>query len=141
VTIREWHPVAAEEYSYVVPEPLDPDIIFGGKLTRYDRRTDQAQNIMPKPFRSQDFRVLRTQPIVFSPQDPHILYFAANTLWKTTDGGKNWTQISPDLTRATFAVPATVGKYASEPTAQPRQRGVIYAVAPSPIDGRRIWAG
>ena len=70
VTIREWHPVAAEEYGYVVPDPLDPDIVYGGKLTRYDRRTAQAQNIIPRAFRSQDFRVVRTEPIVFSPIDP-----------------------------------------------------------------------
>ena len=141
ITIREWHPVAAEEYGYVVPDPLDPDTIYGGKLTRYDRRTDQAQNIMPKPFRSQEFRVLRTEPIVFSPQDSHTLYFAANALWKTTDGGRSWEQISPDLTRKTFEVPATVGKFRAEQSAQPTQRGVIYAVAPSPLESNRIWAG
>jgi len=141
VTIREWHPVAAEEYGYVVPDPLDPDTIFGGKLTRYDRRTAQAQNIMPKPFRSQDFRVLRTEPILFSPHDPHTLYFASNVLWKTNDGGRSWQQISPDLTRKTFDVPATVGKFRNEPTAQAVQRGVIYAVAASPLEINRIWAG
>jgi photosystem II stability/assembly factor-like uncharacterized protein len=141
VTIREWHPVAAEEYGYVVPDPLDADTVYGGKLTRYNRRTAQAQNIMPVPFRSQDFRVLRTQPIVFSPVNPHVLYFAANTLWKTMDGGRSWTQISPDLTRKTFEVPASVGKYRTEQTAQATQRGVIYAVAPSPLDINRIWAG
>src|SRR5947209_3957199 len=141
ITIREWHPVAAEEYGYVVPDPLDPDIVYGGKLTRYDRRTGQAQNIMPKPFRSQEFRVLRTEPIVFSPQDPHILYFATNALWKTADGGRSWQQVSPDLTRKTFEVPATIGKFRTEATAQPIQRGVIYAVAPSPLEANRIWAG
>jgi len=141
VTIREWHPVAAEEYGYVVPDPLDPDIVYGGKLTRYDRRTGQAQNIMPKPFRSQDFRVLRTEPVVFSPIDPHILYFASNTLWKTSDGGQSWQQISPDLTRKDFALPPTIGIFSNEPTAKPIQRGVIYAVAPSPLEIGRIWAG
>src|SRR5216684_3218671 len=141
VTIREWHPVSAEEYGYVVPDPLDPDTVFGGKLTRYNRRTGQAQNIMPVPFRSQDFRVLRTQPIVFSPVNPHVLYFAANTLWKTTDDGRSWQQISPDLTRKTFEVPASVGKYSGETTAKATQRGVIYAVAPSPLDINRIWVG
>jgi photosystem II stability/assembly factor-like uncharacterized protein len=141
VTFRDWHPVAAEEYGYVAPDPLDPDIIYGGKLTRYDRRTAQAQNIMPKPFRSQDFRVVRTEPVVFSPIDPHILYFATNSLWQTSTGGKTWQQISPDLTRKTWDVPATVGKYKAEQTAQPTQRGVIYAVAPSPVDKNIIWAG
>jgi photosystem II stability/assembly factor-like uncharacterized protein len=141
VTMREWHPVAAEEYGYVTPDPLDPDIVYGGKLTRYDRRTGQAQNILPKAFRSQDFRVLRTEPVIFSPLDPHLLYFASNTLWKTLDGGQTWQQISPDLTRKTFDVPASVGKYKTEPTAQAIQRGVIYTVAPSPLDINRIWAG
>jgi photosystem II stability/assembly factor-like uncharacterized protein len=141
ITFREWHPVGAEEYGYVVPDPLDPDVVYGGKLTRYDRRTGQAQNIMPKPFRSADFRVVRTQPVIFSPVDPHVLFFSTNTLWKTKDGGRNWDQISPDLTRKTFEVAETVGKYRSQPTAQPTQRGVIYAVAPSPLDVNLIWAG
>jgi photosystem II stability/assembly factor-like uncharacterized protein len=141
ITIREWHPVAAEEYGYVVPDPLDANIVFGGKLTRYDRRTAQAQNIMPKPLRGPDFRVLRTAPIVFSPLNPHVMYFGANTLWKTVNGGQSWQQISPDLTRADFEVPAGVGKFRSEPTAKATQRGVIYAVGPSPLDINRIWAG
>ncbi len=141
ITFRDWHPVAAEEYGYVVPDPLDPDTVFGGKLTRYDRRTTQAQNIMPVPLGSPDFRVIRTEPIVFSPFDPHLLYFAANTLWATRDGGQSWKQMSPDLTRKTWDVPATVGIFRSEPTAQPKQRGVIYALAPSPVEQNRIWAG
>ena len=141
ITFRDWHPVAAEEYGYVAPDPLDPDIVYGGKLTRYDRRTGQAQNILPKPFRSPEFRMLRTQPVIFSPIDPHVLFFAANTLWKTRDGGQNWEQVSQDLTRKSFEIPATVGKYRSQPTAAPTPRGVIYTVAPSPLDLNRIWAG
>lgn len=85
--------------------------------------------------------MIRTQPILFSPLDPKLLFFATNYLWQTRDGGKNWQQVSPDLTRKTFEVPASVGKFRSQPTAQPKQRGVIYAVAPSPLDKNRIWAG
>jgi photosystem II stability/assembly factor-like uncharacterized protein len=141
ITFREWHPVSAEEYGYVTPDPLDPEVVYGGKLSRYDRRTGQAQNIMPKVFRSTDFRAVRTQPVIFSPVDPRLLFFSTNTLWKTRDGGRNWDQISPDLTRKTFAVPDTVGKYKSQLSAAPTQRGVIYAVAPSPLDVNLIWAG
>jgi len=141
ITFRDWHPVAAEEYGYVVPDPTDPDTVFGGKLTRYDRRTAQGQNIMPVPLSRPDFRVIRTQPIVFSPFDPHLMYFAANVLWATRDGGRSWKQISPDLTRKSFEVPPTVGVFRSEPAAQPRQRGVIYALAPSPVDQQRMWVG
>jgi photosystem II stability/assembly factor-like uncharacterized protein len=141
ITFRDWHPVAAEEYGYVVPDPLNPDIIFGGKLTRYDRRTAQAQNIIPLPLGAPDFRVIRTEPIAFSPFDPHLMYFAANTLWATSDGGQSWKQVSPDLTRKTFEVPATVGIYTTDPAAQPKQRGVIYALALSEMDRNLMWAG
>ena len=139
ISFRDWHPVAAEEYGYVAPDPLDPDIVYGGKLTRYDRRTSQAQYVMPLALRTPDFRVVRTEPVIFSPVDPHLLYFAANTLWATRDGGQSWKQISPDLTRKTWEVPASVGIFANEVT--PTQRGVIYALAPSPLDINRIWAG
>ena len=85
ITFRDWRPVAAEEYGYVVADPLDPDIIIGGKLTRFDRRTGQAQDILPVPVQTEDFRMLRTEPVVFSPLDPHLLFFAGNTLWQTRD--------------------------------------------------------
>ena len=141
ITFREWHPVGAEEYGYAVPDPLDPDIVFGGKLSRYDRRTGQVENVSPIPMRSPETRFLRTAPIVFSPKDPHLLYFAGNVLWVTADSGRSWKKISPDLTRKTWDVPASVGEFKQQPTAQPSQRGVIYAVAPSPLDLGRIWAG
>ncbi len=141
ITFRDWHPVGAEEYGYVTPDPRDADIVYGGKLSRYDRRTAQTQNISPTPLRGPNVRMLRTEPVIFSPVDQRTLYFATNTLWKTTDGGSHWQQISPDLTRKTYAVPESIGKYRSEPSAQPTQRGVIYAVAPSPKDINRIWIG
>jgi photosystem II stability/assembly factor-like uncharacterized protein len=141
ITFREWHPVGAEEYGYAVPDPLNADLVFGGKISRYDRRIDQVVDISPKPLRRGNYRVIRTQPIVFSPVDPHILYFASNTVWKTTNGGRSWTEISPDLTRKDWTVPANVGKYIGTDNAKPRQRGVVYALAPSPLDVNRIWAG
>jgi photosystem II stability/assembly factor-like uncharacterized protein len=141
ITFRDWHPVGAEEYGYVVPDPTDPDIVIGGKLTSYNRRTAQGQNILPVPLSAPDFRVIRTEPIVFSPFDPHVMYFTANTLWVTRDGGQSWKQASPDLTRKSSDVPASIGIYSSDPAAQPKQRGVIYALALSPVDANRIWAG
>ena len=141
ITFRDWQPVGAEEYGYVVADPLDPDIVIGGKLTRYDRRTGQAQNILPQPLRPAGYRMLRTQPIVYAPRDPQLLFFGANTLWQTRDRGDTWEQISPDLTRKTYALPASIGKYKDEPTAEAKQRGVIYTIAPSPLDVKRIWIG
>ncbi len=141
ITFREWHPAGAEEYGYAVPDPLDPDLIYGGKITRYDRRTDQVTDVSPKALRKGDYRVIRTQPIVFSPVDPHVLFFASNTVWKTMNGGRSWSGISPDLTRKTWDVPANVGKYIGTDQVKVTQRGVVYALAPSPLDINRIWAG
>jgi photosystem II stability/assembly factor-like uncharacterized protein len=141
ITFRDWRPVAAEEYGYVVADPLDPDIIIGGKLTRFDRRTGQAQNILPVPVQTEDFRMIRTEPIVFSPIDSHLLYFAGNTLWQSRDRGDHWEKISPDLSRPNYELPASIGKYKEDATKQAHRRGVIYAVAPSPLDPNRIWCG
>ena len=142
ITFREWQPVGVDEYGYAAPDPLDPDIIYGGRsVTRFDRRTGQVQNVGPNPVRSADFRTIRTQPVLFSPVDPHLLYFSANTLWKTSNGGQSWQQISPDLTRKTWDVPASVGKYRTSDAAKPSQRGVIYTIAPSYLDVNRIWVG
>ena len=141
ITFRDWRPVAAEEYGYVVADPLDPNIIIGGKLTRFDRRTGQAQNILPVPVQTEDFRMLRSEPVVFSPLDPHLLFFAGNTLWQTRDRGDHWEKISPDLTRPNYELPASIGKYKEDATKQTHRRGVIYTVAPSSLDVNRIWCG
>jgi photosystem II stability/assembly factor-like uncharacterized protein len=137
ITFHDWHPVGIEEYGYAAPDPLDPDIVYGGKVTRYDRRTGQIQNIAPKP----GYRALRTQPLQFSPADPHSLYFATNTLWLTKDQGKNWKEVSPDLSRETWELPPSVADYKDTPAAKPTRRGVIYALGLSPLDVNRIWAG
>jgi len=141
ITFREWHPVGVEEYGYAVPDPLNENVIYGGKVTRYDRRIAQVQNIAPTPVRPADFRTLRTAPVVFSAVDPHVMFFGANTLWKTLNGGRSWQKISPDLTRRTWDTPSTVGAFREQETARPTQRGVIYTVAPSYVDINRIWIG
>jgi len=141
VTFREWHPVGVEEYGYVAPDPLDPNIIYGGKITRYDKRTGQIQNIAPEAVRSGKYRWLRTAPVLFSPTDPHTLYFAGNVLFKTSNGGHSWQVISPDLSRGQWNIPASVGVYSNESLKQMPRRGVIYTVAPSPVDPLTIWAG
>ena len=141
ITFRDWHPVGVEEYGYVAPDPLDPDIIYGGKVTRYDRRTGDVQEVAPKPLRTSDYRVLRTAPILFSPVNPHALYFASNVVWRTLNGGRSWQQISADLTRTDSVVPANVGKYATDRSATARHPGVVYTLALSPVREDVIWAG
>jgi photosystem II stability/assembly factor-like uncharacterized protein len=139
ITFNDWHPVGIEEYGYAAPDPLDPDLVYGGKVTRYDRRTGQVQDVGPSALRT--FRALRTEPLQFSPVDPHSLYFATNTLWLTKNGGKGWKEVSPDLSRETYELPSTLDAYKDTPTAKPIRRGVIYALGLSPLDVNRIWAG
>jgi photosystem II stability/assembly factor-like uncharacterized protein len=143
ITARDWHPVGAIEYGYVAPDPLDPDVIYGGgrnEVSKYHWSTGQVQNVTPIPVRRPGvYRVDRTEPLMFSPLDPHTLYFAANRLYRTHDGGATWEEISPDLAREAGAVPASVG--ALHPKGAEKQRGVIYALGLSPLDASRLWAG
>jgi photosystem II stability/assembly factor-like uncharacterized protein len=142
ITIREWHPVGVIEYGYVAPDPLDPDVIYGGgrsEVSRFHWSTGQVQNVTPIPLRSAKYRSDRTEPLMFSPLDPHTLYFASNVLFKTTDGGNSWQTISTDLTRENPGVPASVGNLI--PKGAEKQRGVIYALAPSFKNINTLWAG
>ena len=148
ISARDWLPVGVDEYGYVAPDPLNPDIVYGGRtVSRFDRRTGQVSAVGPVagrgggPGAQGNFRQVRTMPVVFSEVDKRSLFFANNHLWKTVDGGHSWKQISPDLTRKTWEIPKSVGKYSSLPGSQPTQRGVIYTVAPSYQDLRRVWVG
>ncbi|TAL48924.1 MAG: glycoside hydrolase [Chitinophagaceae bacterium] len=141
ITFREWHPVGVEEYGYVAADPLNPNIIYGGKITKFDKRTGHVQNISPEAVRSGKYRFLRTAPVLFSPIDPKTLYFAGNVLFKTRDGGNSWQAISPDLTRESWDVPASVGIYTNAEMKTMPRRGVIYTVAPSFKDLNTIWCG
>jgi photosystem II stability/assembly factor-like uncharacterized protein len=142
ITFREWHPVGVIEYGYVAPDPLDPDIIYGGgrnEVSKLHWSTGQVQNITPIPVRSAKYRTDRTEPTMFSPIDPHTLYYASNVLFKTTDGGKSWQTISQDLSRENPGIPESVGKLV--PKGAEKQRGVIYALAPSFKNIGTLWAG
>jgi photosystem II stability/assembly factor-like uncharacterized protein len=141
ITVRDWHTVGAEEYSYAVPDPLHPNLIYGGKLSRFDWNTGQVEDVSPEPVRSGKYRWIRTMPIVFSPVDPHILYLGSDVIFKTLDGGRTWTTISPDLTRDSSAVPASLGVFAALDPEKGKHRGVVYAIAPSFKRVNLIWAG
>jgi photosystem II stability/assembly factor-like uncharacterized protein len=141
VTHRDWITIGVEEYGYVAPDPLDPDIIYGGKVTRFDRRTGDVQDVSPEAIRTGKYRFVRTLPVIFSPIDKHALYFGANVVFKTRDGGNSWKIISPDLTRESYTVPPNVGIYRDLDPEKGKHRGVIYSLAPSPRDANLLWAG
>jgi photosystem II stability/assembly factor-like uncharacterized protein len=116
-------------------------MIYGGKVTRFNRVTGQTQHVSPFVLRTGQYRFNRTAPLIFSPVDPHTLYLGSNVLFKTRDGGNSWQIVSPDLTREDPGVPATLGVFADTDPAKGKHRGVIYSIAPSPKDENLIWIG
>lgn len=88
LTAHDWHPVGVVEYGRAAPDPLHPNIIYGGHVTRYNRKTGQIQDVSPPE--GGKYRTVRTMPLIFSKADPHILYSASNVVWKTRDGGNHW---------------------------------------------------
>lgn len=143
ITFRDWHPVGVIEYGYVAPDPLYPDIVYGAgrtEVSKFRWSSGQVQNVTPIPVKDA-LRVDRTEPIVFSPVDPHVLFYASNVLFKTADGGETWQTISPDLTRPDPGVPASVDDMIKRNPKAAKQRGAIYALAPSFKDVNTIWAG
>lgn len=141
ISFREWHPVGVEEYGYIAADPLDPNIIYGGKITKYNKLTGQVQNISPESVRSGNTRFIRTAPVIFSPVDNKTLYFSGNIIYKTTTGGDSWDIISPDLSREEWTVPESVGIYTADALKNRKRRGVVYALAPSYQDINILWAG
>jgi len=150
ITFHDWHPVGIEEYGEAAPDPKDPDLVYGGKVSVYNRRTGQKASVGPpgggrggaataEPASGPPPRTVRTQPLIWSPVDPNTLYYGTAGVWKTTNGGRSWTAISGDLTRPTWDVPANAGKYAS--TVTPAPMGTVTALAPSPLDLKVLWAG
>ena len=101
----------------------------------------QRLNISPEAVRSGKYRFLRTAPVIFSTVDPHVLYFAGNVLFKTTNGGHSWEVISPDLTAQKYEVPASYGIFTNGDASRAQNRGVIYAVAPSFRNVNIVWTG
>ncbi len=141
VTERDWHTAGAQEYGYVVPDPLHRGIFFGGKVEKFDEVTGQVQEVSPIALATKRYRVVRTEPLAFDHFDKRRLYFGSDVVWATSNGGRSWRAISPDLTRAHPAVPPVIGQFESDDPQQGAHRGVVYALAPSYVHQGTIWAG
>ena len=146
ISYREWHPAGIIEYGYAAPDPLHPEIVFGAgrtEVSKYNMTTGQVQNVTPVPVRNPDdrpqIRADRTEPIVFSPLDPHLLFSATSVLFETKDYGFTWTKISPDLSREHSGQPSSLSAL-PEPD-QAKRRGAIYSLAPSFKSVNTLWAG
>jgi hypothetical protein len=140
---REWRPVGIIEYGYAAPDPRDPDIVYGAgrnRVSRFQYSTGQVQDVTPIPIRGKH-RVERTQPIAFSPVQPSLLYYAAEVIFQTLDGGRTWQTISPELSHPSPGVPPSVGAAAAGDPRAGEHRGAIYALAPSYQTAATLWAG
>ncbi len=142
ISFRDWEPACAGgEAGYVAPDPLHEQILFGGTVTRCNMLTKQTQNVSPTLSYPGPFRDVWTLPLVFSEADKRVLYFSHQVLFKTIDGGQSWTLISPDLSRENPAVPANLDTATAAYAPGGPRRGVIYAIAPSPLRADDVWAG
>ena len=142
ISMRDWEPIGAGgESGCTAGDPQNPGIIFGGSGQRFDLETNAAMPANPVPVDPNDNRTDWTQPLVFSKADPKALYYSNQYVWKTVDGANTWTKISGDLTRQDPGVPSSLDAAAAEVTDRNGKRGVVYAIAPSPLQAPMVWVG
>jgi photosystem II stability/assembly factor-like uncharacterized protein len=111
ITNRDWFKVTEGDGEWAVPDPTNPRLIWAdaqnGEVVVYDRVSHASTNVRPYRETAQEDFVLATSryrfnwesPIAFAAYDPRVAFIGANVLFETTDGGKHWKPISPDLTR------------------------------------------
>jgi photosystem II stability/assembly factor-like uncharacterized protein len=130
------------ESGYTAPDPLHPEILFGGTVSRCNVVTGESKNVSPEAgAQPGQFRHAWTQPLVFSQADRRALYYANQFLYKTMNGGESWTQISQDMTREDPGVPANLNEATAADAPKDKRRGVIYTIAPSPLRASMVWIG
>jgi photosystem II stability/assembly factor-like uncharacterized protein len=153
ITPRDWFLPGDSESGYLVVDPKDPNIIYlsgtYGTVARFNKRIGLSQDITPWPastfeteISQRKYRAPWTPVLVLSPLDPTALYLGTQYVMKTVDGGLHWETISPDLTGAVRD--AGNAEDTSPPTLAQAKRegyGVVFSIAPSPLNRDLIWAG
>ena len=152
ITARDWFPSGASEAGYIAIDGNDPNILYlsgtYGDVSRFNLRTSFSQDITPWPVRNfllevnaRKFRDPWVPVLVTSPADHKSLYLGTQYVLKTTDGGLNWETISPDLTGGKSAGSAKTEGPATVENSKERGYGVVFALAPSSLNAKLIWAG
>jgi photosystem II stability/assembly factor-like uncharacterized protein len=142
LNFHDWRPIdAGGENGYIAPDPLNPGVVFGGTVARQDFSDEQVQELPPTLAHPGKYRSTWTLPLVFSPIDPHVLYFGSQVLFRTADGGSSWQVISPDLTREDPGVPPNLDAATAADVPKGKRHGVIYTIGPSFVRAGEIWAG
>ena len=143
---------AGGESGYVVADPTDPDITYGGSymgfLSRLDHRTGESRliNVWPDDGIGagadvQRYRFQWNYPIFFSPHNPKRLYAAGNHLFVTENEGRSWQQISPDLTTNDKTRQAPSGGPITKDNTGVEYYCTIFTAAESPIEAGLLWSG
>ncbi|HEV7490464.1 MAG TPA: hypothetical protein VGO25_06630, partial [Rhodanobacteraceae bacterium] len=151
ISFRDWHPVGGDERDYDVPDPEDPNIVFGSglgsRISRWDSSTGEVQNVSPWPVsaygaRPTDvkYRYTWISPIAFSVHAPYALYAGTQVLFRSNDKGQHWDIVSPDLTGKLDNAKHCDGDVPIA-NAIACGYGVIYSIAPSPRSNDEIWIG
>jgi len=151
ITERNWGPVGGDERDYDIPDPDDPDIVYGsglgGRISRFDARTGQVANIAP--FLEPNYGERQTipahhfvwvTPMAISRAGPTTLYLGGEVVFASTDRGDHWSVISPDLTGKTPGAKGCDGAVAVA-DAKACGYGGIWTLAPSPRHAGELWVG
>jgi photosystem II stability/assembly factor-like uncharacterized protein len=148
----DWGPVGGGESGYIAVDPRNPDIVYAGDegpfITRFDRRINQAQNIQEWPNDSNGhsaanlkYRYTWTMPILISSHNPDVLYHTSQFVFCSSDGGRTWTTISPDLTRNDKSKQQDSGGPITKDQASVEYYDLIFSLAESPKQEGVLWAG
>ncbi|HEX2535389.1 MAG TPA: hypothetical protein VHK69_16705 [Chitinophagaceae bacterium] len=152
ITEGDWEPTAGSESGFVVADPLNPDIVYGGNyggyLSRRDHRTgeDRAVSVWPDNPMGAGADVLKYRfqwnfPIFFSPHNPKRLYAAGNALFATENEGQSWEQISPDLTTNDKTRQGSSGGPITKDNTSVEYYSTIFTAAESPLERDLLWTG
>ncbi len=146
-----WLAIGGCETGPAVPKPGNPDIVYSnckGRFGRYNQATGQEQqyyvgmaNIYGHNPRDLEYRFQRVSPIHVSPHDPNVVYHGSQFLHRTTDDGKTWEQISPDLTAFDPETQVASGTPITRDITGEEHYSTLYAVQESPIQPGLIWVG
>lgn len=146
-----WTAVGGCETGPVVPKPGDPDIVYAnckGRFGVYNKRTGQEQqyyvgatNIYGHNPKDLKFRFQRVAPIHVSPHNPDVVYHTSQYVHKTTDDGKTWEIISPDLTANEPDKQVISGSPITRDVTGEEFYSTIYAIRESVLEPGQIWVG
>ena len=148
----DWESTAGGESAHIAPNPVNPDIVYGGSydgyLSRVDHKNDQVRlvdvwpdNPMGHGAEDMKYRFQWNFPIFFSPHDPNRLYTTSNHVHVSTNEGQSWEIISPDLTRNDPSTLGPSGGPITKDNTAVEYYGTVFAAVESAQEEGVIWTG